>query len=80
MCRCGSDPNTPFCDGPGCEWPDDVDDSNLAITDFLSSARFLAQAGAMTFKQYLDLCVQFDPANPADEEDYPDEEEEGADE
>ena len=67
MCQCGSDNLTPFCDGPGCEWPDDVDDSNMAITDFLITARNCAQMGLMSFDQYLKLCVEFDPANPEDE-------------
>ena len=76
MCQCGSDPLTPFCDGPACEWPDDVDDSNLAITDFLITARVWAQMGLMSFKQYLDLCVEFDPADP-DDAAWADEDEEG---
>lgn len=76
MCRCGDDPATPFCDGPGCEWPEDVVDSNLAITDFLATARWLALNGSMPFKEYLDLCVQFDPANPEEAEDGMDDDEE----
>ena len=68
MCRCGKDDLTPFCESAGCEWPEDVDDSNLAITDFLGTARYLAQAGLMSFKQYLDLCVEFDPYDPTEAE------------
>lgn len=64
MCRCGKDDLTPYCAAAGCEWPEDVDDSNLAITDFLASARRLTQNGSMSFRQYLDLCVEFDPAHP----------------
>lgn len=77
MCRCGLDETTPFCGEDGCDWPDDIDDSNLAISDFLIGARVLAQLGLMSFKQYLDLCVEFDPSNPDEEEFY---EEEGEDE
>lgn len=58
---------TPFCSSPGCEWPDDVTDSNLAITDFLITARNCAQMGLMSFEQYLKLCVEFDPASGDDE-------------
>jgi hypothetical protein len=68
MCHCGLDPTTPYCDEDGCEWPDDVDDSNLAITEFLTTARILAQLGAMPFREYLDLCVEFDPAGPDDDD------------
>ena len=68
MCICGSDPLTPFCDGPDCEWPDDVDDGNIAITDFLIQARVCSQFGLMSFEQYLMLCVEFDPAHPEDDE------------
>jgi hypothetical protein len=67
MCKCGADHLTPFCDGPGCEWPEDVDDSNDAITTFLTGARLCAQSGLMSFQQYLDLCVEFDPAHPEEE-------------
>lgn len=69
MCQCKKDDLTPFCGALGCEWPEDVDDSNLAITDFLTTARYCAQNGLMTFQQYLDLCVEFDPAYPEDSED-----------
>jgi len=62
MCRCGSDETTPFCDAPGCEWPEDPVDRNLAIADFLTGARALSQSGAMSFREYLDLCVEFNPA------------------
>lgn len=68
MCRCGYDPLTPFCEGGNCEWPEDLDDSNIAITDFLLSARHCAQSGGMSFQQYLDLCVEFDPAFPEEGE------------
>jgi hypothetical protein len=68
MCQCGSHEDTPFCDGPGCKWPEDPVDCNLVITEFLTGARALAQSGAMSFRQYLDLCVEFDPANPDDGE------------
>lgn len=67
MCLCGYDPLTPFCDGGSCEWPTDVDDSNIAIIDFLTGARVLSLNGLLTFQQYLDLCVEFDPANPDEE-------------
>jgi hypothetical protein len=68
MCRCGLDASTPFCDGPNCEWPDDTEDHNDAITDFLHTARILAQYGVMPFREYLDLCVEFDPAFPDDDD------------
>lgn len=66
MCGCGDDPWTPFCGGPGCRWPDDTEDCNLAITNYLTTARLCAQSGLMSFQQYLDLCVEFDP-NDAEE-------------
>lgn len=68
MCFCGKDELTPFCDAIGCTWPEDVDDSNLAITEFLIAARHCAQSGLMSFRQYLDLCVEFDPYGPSEEE------------
>jgi hypothetical protein len=77
MCKCGLDGSTPFCDEPDCEWPDDVDDSNIAITEFLSGARILALYGIMPFREYLDLCVQFDPNEPEEDWDYADEDEDG---
>lgn len=66
MCLCGDDDSTPFCENPigTCEWPEDIDDSNLAITNFLAEARGLAQSGVMSFRDYLDLCSEFDPAVP----------------
>jgi hypothetical protein len=61
MCKCGNHILTPFCEAPGCEWPDDGVDQQIAVTDFLFDARASAMNGSMTFKQYLDLCVAFDP-------------------
>jgi hypothetical protein len=61
MCQCGADPFTPFCEAPGCDWPDDDDDSDIAIADFLTTARACAINGLMSFEQFLKLVAEFDP-------------------
>jgi hypothetical protein len=68
MCKCGDDDTTPFCGAPGCLWPDDVLDSNIAITEFLAGLRWMAQNGHMPFNDYLALCIEFDPNDPPDDE------------